>query len=348
VVRLLPQAPLALTRGGRVRFHEATFERGARMRVLAGEAGSELAVELWLDEEAALAPGDRFILRRPAPVNTVGGGVIVESAPPRRGRDLAAIDTARIELDLALPLRLERAGAAGRRPADLALELGRTRDEVDRTLGALEGAGQAVRAGGSWFDARAWHVTREHTLAELERFHAREPLQSGMSREMLRVRAGGDLGHDAWRDLLAALENEGAVRLEGERVARAGHSVVLDGAERELAERVESRFRDAGLDPPNLDDLVGASDLDRARSVIALLVETGRLVRVPDGRLFHADALADLRERLRRHAERSRTIDVGEFKALAGISRKNAIPLLEHLDAERSTRRVGNVREILL
>ena len=67
-----------------------------------------------------------------------------------------------------------------------------------------------------------------------------------------------------------------------------------------------------------------------------------------DGRLFHADALADLRARLRQHAARSRTIDVAGFKALTGISRRNAIPLLEQLDAERSTRRVGNLREILL
>jgi len=281
-------------------------------------------------------------------VNTIGGGTIVEGVPPRRARDIAAIDLALIEPVAALRLRLLRAGVGGRRPADLALELGRTPEETERAFSRLADAGEAVRAGGLWFDARSWHGARDRTIRELDGFHDRETLRSGMSREVLRTRVARELSHEAWRDLLASLAAGGALRLEGERVARAGHSVVLDGAERELADRIEGRFAAAGLEPPSLDDLVQPEDRNRALSVAALLVESGRLVRIQDGRLFHADALADLRARLRQHAARSRTIDVAGFKALTGISRRNAIPLLEQLDAERSTRRVGNLREILL
>jgi selenocysteine-specific elongation factor len=340
VVRLLASAPPALERGGRVRFHEATFERAARMRVLGRAADG-------IDEETLVAPGDLFILRRPAPVNTVGGGVIVESEPPRRAQE-HDIDLAHIEPVLALRLRLARAGAAGRRPSDLAIELGLARPALERSLASLEAEGVVVRAGGSWFDALSWSELRRHALDELARFHDRETLRSGMSREALRVRAGGALSHDAWRDLLASLEAEGVLRIDGERVALAGHSVVLGDAERALADRIEATFRARALDPPDLAELVAPEDAARSREVIALLVESRKLVRIPDGRLFHADALADLRERLRRHAASSRTIDVAAFKALSGTSRKNAIPLLEHLDSERSTRRVGNVREILL
>ena len=75
--------------------------------------------------------------------------------------------------------------------------------------------------------------------------------------------------------------------------------------------------------------------------------EDGRLVRIRDGRWFHAEAIAELIRKLRRFAQTSRRIDVAAFKDLAGVTRKNAIPLLEHLDAERVTRRVGNEREIL-
>jgi selenocysteine-specific elongation factor len=80
---------------------------------------------------------------------------------------------------------------------------------------------------------------------------------------------------------------------------------------------------------------------------LEVLVERGRLVRIVDGRLFHAQALDELRAKLATYARRSRTIDVAAFKELAGVTRKNAIPLLEQLDAERRTRRTGNVREIL-
>jgi selenocysteine-specific elongation factor len=81
--------------------------------------------------------------------------------------------------------------------------------------------------------------------------------------------------------------------------------------------------------------------------VFELLLAQGALVRIPDGKVFHAAALRDLRERLRAYRARSATIDVGAFKELAGVTRKHAIPLLEHLDAERVTRRRGNLREIL-
>jgi selenocysteine-specific elongation factor len=77
------------------------------------------------------------------------------------------------------------------------------------------------------------------------------------------------------------------------------------------------------------------------------LVEEGRLVRIRDGRLFHAEALDSLRRKLREFAQASSTIDIGTFKELAGATRKNAIPLLEQFDEERLTRREGNVRRIL-
>jgi len=80
---LLDRAPQSLRRGGPVRFHQGTCERAARFRVLESGNGGTLRVELYLEEQAVLAPGDRFILRRPAPVDTVGGGTIVDVRPPR-------------------------------------------------------------------------------------------------------------------------------------------------------------------------------------------------------------------------------------------------------------------------
>ena len=77
------------------------------------------------------------------------------------------------------------------------------------------------------------------------------------------------------------------------------------------------------------------------------LVEEGRLVRIRDGRLFHAEALEELRRKLREFSRTSSTIEIGAFKELAGATRKNAIPLLEQFDEERLTRREGNVRRIL-
>jgi len=168
-----------------------------------------------------------------------------------------------------------------------------------------------------------------------------------MALEPLRGAAAPGLPQEAWRALLTELAAAGTVRRDADRVALAEHRVVMSGPDREAAERIDSRFRRAGLDPPDIEDVLRGEPGDATARIVEWLVDEGRLTRIQDGRLFHADVLADLRARLRERATVSRTIDVATFKELFGVTRRNAIPLLEQLDAERTTRRVGNVREIL-
>jgi selenocysteine-specific elongation factor len=152
---------------------------------------------------------------------------------------------------------------------------------------------------------------------------------------------------EAYRELLHALAAEGDLRLAGDRLALAGHRVVLSPDDANRAQRIEDAFRRAGLDPPLVDDVLrdlGGVHGPRLRD---WLIEEGRLVRIRDGRLFHGEALDDLRRKLREFARTSSTIDISTFKELAGATRKNAIPLLEQFDEERLTRREGNVRRIL-
>lgn len=340
-------APRSLKRGGPVRFHQGTAECGAAYRVLF-QSGDDLSVELFLDAPTVLVPGDRFILRRPAPVNTVGGGVVVDVDPPARREAVESLflsDALRPES--LLRSRLSRAGARGREPAALAVELGLTPGRVGALLSELESGGTAVRAGPCWVDAGAWNRTRERTLEALASFHEQEPLRTGISREALRQAAGADLSQDGWRLLLEGLDGEGRLQLNGDLVCTAGHSVTLSDADRSLYGKIEGAFRSAGLDPPDWESLAGEASRKRAGKLVDLLVSQGRLVRIHDGKLFHREALDGLLKKLRDFARSSPTIDVGAFKQLAGVTRKNAIPLLEHLDAQRITRRSGNSREIL-
>jgi selenocysteine-specific elongation factor len=185
-------------------------------------------------------------------------------------------------------------------------------------------------------------------IEAVEVFHRAEPLRRGASREELRRAVAPEMSPEAWRQRLESLREAGELRLDGDRVASARHTVVLSGADGAIAAALEARLRDAGLDPPDTASLVAEHGGGRAMRLLEWLVSEGRLARLKDGRLCHAEVLADLRARLAERAKVSRKIDVAAFKELAGVTRKNAIPLLEFLDAERSTRRVGNDREILI
>jgi selenocysteine-specific elongation factor len=347
-VQLLPEVPENLRRGGPVRFHQGTCERAARLRVLDRTEDGALQVEIFLDQETVLAPGDRFILRRPAPVDTVGGGTIVDARPPRPKDGAArAFDAQALEAENALRLRLDRSGEAGGEPARIARELALTAEQLEASAGPLEQAGSLVRAAGRWFAGESWREMEERALRELGEFHRAEPLRMGIAREELRARTSREITQEAWRQLLGGLASGGSLLLRGESVALSGHEVDLSRTERELFDRIDAEFRRGGLEPPALEQVIPAGEHTQAIKLVDLLVAQGRLVRIHDGKLFHAAALEDLLVRLREHSRRSRTLSVPEFKQLAGVTRKHAIPLLEHLDAIRVTRRVGNNREIV-
>ena len=202
---LLPGAPKNIERGP-VRFHQGTCERGARVRVLNRGENGALHIELYLDDDTVLAPGDRFILRRPAPVDTIGGGRIVDVRPPRP-RDATAVAFAGDSLEpaAALQSRLARAGAGGREPLHLARELGLEPAPLAKLVERRVADGVVVAAAGRWIDASAWDGVAEDSLAQVEAFHAEQPLSRGITREQLRARTAPEVPQDVWRQLLESL-----------------------------------------------------------------------------------------------------------------------------------------------
>jgi selenocysteine-specific elongation factor len=344
LLEFLPGAAPRLRGGGVLRFHQGTCERAARLRRMRPDGSGGIEGEIVLDEDTVLLPGDRFILRRPAPVDTVGGGVVIDAHPARSraaaGRSAAFGTEAWAE-------RIARSGASGRAASAISAELGRSPEEAERETADLLANGRIVKAAGLLFDASVWREIESRAQSALEAFHAREPLRPGISREALRAETAQAMTGEAFRELLAGLTRSGVVRLQGDTVARAGFRVVLSPSDATDMERIEGAFRRGGLNPPTSDEATSGLRTPHAGRLLRLLVEQGRLVKIRDGRLFHADALAAVRRKLREFGRTSGTIDVGTFKDLAGVTRKNAIPLLEQFDDERLTRREGNARRIL-
>jgi selenocysteine-specific elongation factor len=136
----------------------------------------------------------------------------------------------------------------------------------------------------------------------------------------------------------------------GDAVAGPDHRPQLTPEQEESSRTLLDLLRKAGLDPPYLQDLLaGLSDPEEGRRLLRVLEKAGRVVRLGDGRYFHAAPIEELRKKLRERAGRGEdTIDVPTFKKLAGVTRKSAIPLLERFDAERLTRRRGDLRVILV
>ncbi|MDT7602331.1 MAG: selenocysteine-specific elongation factor, partial [Acidobacteriota bacterium] len=366
-VEVLASAPRPLRSRARVRVHAGTAEVLARVQVI--EEGGEIAAgaqgfaQLRLESPVVVLPGERVILRSYSPQRTVAGALVLDAfAHKRRGRERAAARarlSALAEADRAgrVSLFVAAAGAGALTRADLAARTG-WRDEV------LDEETAEAKRRGEVFDAEGVFISREMldglitaAAREVEAHHRREPLQRGLARETLRERLFAHVGVEVFRAALAAAERAGSLVAERDVVRARTHSLELSADDASFRDSLERIYREAALEAPALDEAFARAAAGRqvsrehARKILQLLIDAGVLTRVTADLFFHRDALArlvaDLREYAARAAAPDRLIDVATFKDIARVSRKYAIPLLEHLDSVRVTRRAGDRRLIL-
>jgi selenocysteine-specific elongation factor len=343
-----------------VHFHQGTAETLAEVVLLEVEAippgGSALA-QLRLREPLLVLARDRFILRQFSPVTTIGGGVVIDSLAPRhRRRDgsalalLRALETGDREEALAALAQAE--------PRGLALEeaVARTAwpgEEVRRLAEDLENEGRLrIVSRDPWVMVASATVSAcaQRVRKTLDGFHRANPLVAGMPKEELRDRAARGLRHEIFRSVLDEMVRAGRVDVAGDVVMRAGRRIVLTADEESARSQIESAFTQAGLAVPRLAEILPRLPVDRKRAekLVRLLLREGVLVKVTEELVFHRSAVERLREMLAAYKTRQGSrISVSSFKELTGVSRKYAIPLLEHLDRQKVTRRVGDERVIL-
>ncbi len=185
-------------------------------------------------------------------------------------------------------------------------------------------------------------------MSALEAFHQANPLIGGMNKEELRNSLPPHPPVVFGRVVEDALRSK-TVEQSGDLLRLRGLGVVMKDEETESKQRIEDAFKVAGLKVPPLKEVLGALKIDKARAqkIVTLLLRDKILIKISDDLVFHSEALRELRTSLTKEKARSAKIDISRFKDLAGVSRKYAIPLLEYLDREHITRRVGDERIIL-
>jgi selenocysteine-specific elongation factor len=349
---MLPTAR-PLKERARVHLHAYTAETGAEVVLYGAKQlapGQSGFAQLRTAEPILLLPGDRFILRQFSPVVTIGGGTVLDAAPlPGKG--------AKEKAEALLPVlakgtgpeilaaRVSRRTNSGLPLDDAVAETGWQRGLVETAAASL--SGRLLRFGDVLISAEAFTGAWRDVLTTVEEFHGTNPLVAGISKEELRERLG--LRAEVFNAALEALLREKKIEVTGEQVRRAGRTLVLKDEEAESKRTIEEAFAGAGLRVPALKDVLAGLRVDRGRAqkIVTLLLRDKVLVKISDDLVFHSSALQELRQRVSAYKAKSAKIGVAEFKELTGVSRKYAIPLLEYLDRERVTRRVGDERVIL-
>jgi selenocysteine-specific elongation factor len=374
VIDLLPDVK-PLRHGTRVRFHHGTTELLGRIALAAERAerrptgdnadstdsaarggfalqpGHRAYARIRLEAPAVLTRGDRFVLRQYSPSITIGGGRVLDPSPARSPiRSAAAVARfARIDAteDAAAMAFVEERRGQGLSIEALSRRGGMPTAAATEVAEALARDGRAVMVKGVLFAAPTVRALETALLAAVTEHHRAQPMSEGLAREEARERIFGQASPLLFDAMVATLVSTG--KLAGrDRLALPGRGVSLTPEETRAQDALAGAFKAAGLAPPDLASVATAAKLPPAVAdrVSKLLLRQKTLVKL-DTLLFHNEPLERLKEEVKGLKGSSAKVDVASFKERYGISRKYAIPLLEWLDRERVTRRVGDTRVIL-
>lgn len=358
-LRVLPDAPFPVRHNQNIAFFSGSAEILGRTRLLDAEVlqpGEEGWVQLHLQRPAAVLPGDRFILRLPSPSYTLGGGVIVD-VNPRRWRRFRPQVIQRLEmlahgspaqqtlhaLEAIEPARASEVVARSSLPGDVvisALEELAAEGKVETLTGDPV---QLDRDDQLLISAEGWRRLRDRIARVLEAYHAQYPLRPGIPRQELKGRVeerGRPLTHRAYNEILARAAKEGILEEDNALIRKAGFQVTFTPEQERAIQELLAEFDRQPYSPPSVSEAIARVGAD----VFQALVDQGRLVRVSEDVAFTASAYERMVAGVREFIEREGSITVAQVRDLFRTSRKYALALMEHLDAERITRRVGDVR----
>jgi len=347
-LELLADAPPVKNRS-QVHFHLGTSETVARVILYETEQlgpGQSCFAQLRLHDPVVAQSGDRYIIRRFSPLETIGGGEVLDPTPARRKKkdgidDLKVFETGSLEERIAMKVRkasiqgMTRAMVEGWVKAEVPV--------VRDAIGALKGKGEILKFEEILLHKGSVEEFRNDIVQLLKDFHKNNPLKSGMPKEEARTR----LYLENLRLFTSLLELVDEVVQEKEFIKLKGFAAALSDEDKA---RVLALLKEKGVQNPPVPELAKELSMDAKQlsDMLKLLSAEGVVHRISDSLYISREAYDGMIEVLKSHYAKSDGMTVAEFRDLLGTTRKFALPLLEHLDANRITLRVGDVRKFML
>lgn len=352
-VDLLLLASAALKHGARVRVHAASAEVLGRVRFTDAELpkGGHTVAEIRFEGPVALGRGDRIVFRSYSPVETIGGARVLDAHPrPRRRAEIAALQAIATENDAEAAARfLREAGAAGLSNPALAVRLALPLPDAAQVIALVPGAIELAGFQGWYVDDAVLADLEGKAFLQVQAQHQKDPLARGISKEELRRRIFGKAHDGVFETALARLGAAGRITVSTDLIALVAHQVRLTGPEGAARAAIETALTTAGLEGLALQNLhvTLRQDQKACENAVRILVQEKAAERLGGGLLMSRATLEKFRADARARFTSGSKLDVAEVKDLTGLSRKYVIPLLEWLDRERVTRRVGAERIVL-
>jgi selenocysteine-specific elongation factor len=342
-LRLSTREARALPQWANVHLHHGTRDVLARVAVLDAESiepGAERLVSIAVESPLVACRGDRFVVRDASARRTLGGGVLLDIAPPSRGKRkperLALLAALRTQAGVAaLPAWLAA------EPVPVARLAGGWNLRPDEAAAALAAVGARVAAGTA-FAAERWAALRQKTLTAVAATHEREPEMPGLEQNRLRRMVAPALAADVIADLIDDLLADGTLVRRGAFLALPSHKAELGKDERVRWEKIKPLLMESRFDPPRVRDIAKATGIaeGEVRALLKRVARVGEVTLVAPDHFFLTDAVAQMADYAAELIAQHGAARAAEFRDRIGTGRKIAIQILEFFDRVGFTRRV--------
>jgi selenocysteine-specific elongation factor len=351
----LPSAPRKLKNRAKVRFHAGTAEIISTLILLDRDElnpGDTCFAQIRLDAPTAVLKGDHYVLRSYSPVQTIGGGEILNPLPSKKKRfsdavlsQLTTLHTGGEKESVELFVAMSR--FQGVEESELSFLANMSRKKLAEPLKALKAQKRVIQFDkdrGLLIHADFLQKAKDEIMGTIEVHHKNFPLKTGLLKEELRSRTEGANNPKLFNYLIQQLSQEGNLVQEKEEVRLATHKVTLAQDQKETRAKLEAIYAKSGLQPPYFKDLKEDFPGNMASQVLDVMVKEGRLLKVKEDLYFDRKAVEALEEKLVDFLKTHGEITTPQFKEMTGISRKYTIPLIEYFDLKQITVRVGDSR----
>ena len=349
-LELLKDAPSVKSKS-LVHFYTGTAETIARVILYEKEElkpGESCYCQFRLQHPVVSMSGDRYIIRRFSPLETLGGGEVLDPSPQRRRKkdgiqDLEAFRSGSFEQKVLM--KIEKAGISGISLSAITGWINAEKQAISEALERLKQCGEIVRHEDMLLHRKSFDLIQEKISGLLGAFHKMHPLRPGMPKEEVRTHFKIDM--KLFIFLLPGFEN---IIVEKDLVRLKEFRIALSTSEETSRVKIIDMLDKAGFQPPLKAEIIEIlkSDQKQVSDILNILTKEKSIVRINDTLYLSASSYESMMSLLRTFFSKKSEITVAEFRDLLKTSRKYALPFLEYLDSNRTTLRTGDVRKLIL
>lgn len=357
-LKVLEDSMRILTNHERLHLYTGTSEILCRAVLLDKEQigpGEEGLVQLRLEEEIAVKRGDRFVVRFYSPMETIGGGIVLEQNPVRKKRfDAQAIEELKKKesgsLGDVMELQIKEHGDTMITLAELAKVMAHSVDELKEYLEELEESG-TIFVFPMKKDTYLWHRDSEFAVRQkieetLQKYHSEHPYRYGMKKAEIHNTFLKKIKPNIFDAYIERMTGENVYGRREEYLSLPGYEVPKDAMYLQTEKLIEDTFEKAGYDFVRFSEIdFGKIPRQTAEDVVLMMIDEGKVIRINEEMFTMKHLMDEAKEKIQNHLKEENLITIAQVRDMFSTSRKSAKPILEYMDSIKVTKKTGGESE---